>query len=123
MKAGAAMAAAALWGALAAVAVGAPPAQSEERTFALEVGAAAPAEPRILAAQRGDTVVIAVTSEIAAEIHLHGYNLEARFAAGGAATWRFAARATGRYPINLHRPGDSGHRHAPPIAYLEVRPR
>lgn len=124
MKAGAAVAAAALWGALAAAAVGAPPALAEERNFALEVGATAPAEPRILAALRGDTVVIALKSAIVAELHLHGYNLEARLAAGGAATWRFTARATGRYPINVHRPGETtGHRHAPPIAYLEVRPR
>jgi len=125
MRAGAAAAAAIVWSTLAAVATvaGAPPARSEERNFALAVAAKAPAEPFVFAARRGDAVVIAITSEIAAELHLHGYNLEARLAAGGAATWRFQARATGRYPINVHRPGDkAGHRHAPPVAYLEVRP-
>lgn len=122
MKAGAAIAAAAIWGAVivAAASLG----RSEERGFTLVVGAAAPGEPLVLAARKGDAVVIAVKSEVAAELHLHGYDLAARLAAGGTATWRFTARATGRYPINVHRPGEAaGHRHAPPIAYLEVRPR
>ena len=122
MKTGAAIAAAAVSMALAAA--GASAARAEERAFALAIGAATPAAPAILAARKGDTVAITLTSEIAAEVHLHGYNLAARLAPGGTATWRFAARATGRYPINVHRPGaSSGHRHAPPVAYLEVRPR
>ena len=90
----------------------------------LVVGATAAAEPAILAARKGDAVAITLRSEFAAEVHLHGYNLETPLAAGGTATWRFAARATGRYPINVHRPdASSEHRHAPPAAYLEVRPR
>ncbi len=124
MRAGAAIAAAAVSLALAASATSASAARADERVFTLAIGAAAPAEPTILAARKGDTVAITLRSEIAAEVHLHGYNLEARLAAGGTATWRFAARATGRYPINVHRPGAAaGHRHAPPVAYLEVRPR
>ena len=90
----------------------------------LIIRAAAPVETAILAARRGDAVTITLRSEIAAELHLHGYDLEARLSPGATATWRFAARATGRYPINVHRPGAStGHRQTTPIAYLEVRPR
>jgi hypothetical protein len=122
MRAGAAIAAVAI--ALAAAAAHVAAACAEERAFTLVVGAAAPAEPAVFAARKGDTVTIALRSEIAAEIHLHGYDLEARLAAGATATWRFAARATGRFPVDVHRPGAaSGQRHAPPAAYLEVRPR
>lgn len=124
MRASAAIAAVAVPIALAALAAGASAVRAEERAFTLVVGSAAPAEPAILAARKGDTVAITLRSEIAAEIHLHGYDLEARLAPGALATWRFTARATGRYPINVHRPGAaSARRHAPPVAYLEVRPR
>ncbi|MFO0988308.1 MAG: hypothetical protein U1F37_13225 [Alphaproteobacteria bacterium] len=122
MRAGAAIAAVSF--ALAASAAGAAAAHGEERAFALVVGAKPPSAPATLAARKGDAVAIALRSETAAEVHLHGYNLEARLEAGGTATWRFTAHATGRYPINVHAPGTgSGHRHAPPVAYLEVRPR
>jgi len=126
LKAGAFIAAATAWGALAAVTAvaSASSGRAEEPAFALTVRSQPPAQPVVFRVRKDDAVMVALSSEIAAEIHLHGYNLEARLAAGGTATWRFAARATGRYPINVHRPGETaGHRHAPPLAYLEVRPR
>lgn len=99
-------------------------ARAETQTFELTVTERPPGEPARFVVRRGDSVVIALAATIAADVHLHGYNLEAKLAPGARATWNFIARATGRYPINVHKPGETaGHRHAPPIAYLEVRPR
>lgn len=110
-----------LMGALASA--GAPAAAAEERSFRLAIAAVA-AEAPVFVVRRGDVVVIAVESAIPGEVHLHGYNREARLEAGGTVAWRFTAHATGRYPIEFHGPGEAaGPRHGRARAYLEVRPR
>ena len=112
----------ALIGALASA--GAPAAAAEERSFRLAIAATAPAEAPVFAVRRGDIVAITVESALSGDVHLHGYNREARLAAGGTVSWRFTAHATGRYPIEFHGPGEAaGHRHGRARAYLEVRPR
>jgi hypothetical protein len=50
---------------------------------------------------------------------LHGYEIETRVAPGAVAETRFAARATGRFPIHLHA-GQA--RSEAVLAYLEVYP-
>lgn len=96
--------------------------RAEERVFTLKLEAAE--APAVLRVARGDTVVLRFTSATAAEVHLHGYAREAKLGAGETREWRFVAHATGRYPIQVHRPGDAGgaRRHGAPFAYLEVRP-
>ena len=64
---------------------------------------------------RGSTVVITVTSDVADEVHLHGYDLMADVAPGAPATIRFTADAPGRFEIELENS-------AVQIAELEVRP-
>jgi len=114
--------AAAVTGALAAA--GAPLAGAEERSFHLAISAAAPVDAPAFAVRRGDTVIITIESAVPGDVHLHGYDREARLAAGGRASWRFTAHATGRYPLNFHRPSEAaGYRHGGALAYLEVRPR
>ncbi len=64
---------------------------------------------------RGSAVVLTVTSDVADEVHVHGYDLMADVAPGAPATIRFTADAPGRFEIELE---DT----AVQIAELEVRP-
>jgi hypothetical protein len=63
---------------------------------------------------RGQTVAITVTSDVADEVHVHGYDLMADVAPGAPATIRFEADAPGRFEIELEDTGVQ-------IAELEVR--
>ena len=64
---------------------------------------------------RGRDVVITVTSDVADEVHVHGYDLMADVAPGSPATIRFTADAPGRFEIELEQ-------HKLQIGELEVRP-
>lgn len=97
-----------------------------------EVTTTAPAEPavvRITVSVPGDKaptvkhftikqdsqVVFVVKSELADEVHLHGYDLSADVAPGAPATIRFKANAPGLFEAELES-------RSLPIAELEVRP-
>ena len=64
---------------------------------------------------QGRDVVMTVTSDVADEVHVHGYDLMADVAPGAPATIRFTADAPGRFEIELENS-------AVQIAELEVRP-
>ena len=64
---------------------------------------------------QGRDVVIIVTSDVADEVHVHGYDLMADVAPGAPATISFTADAPGRFEIELENTGVQ-------IAELEVRP-
>jgi hypothetical protein len=53
-------------------------------------------------------------------IHLHGYDLEQTLAPGPPVSMRFIARATGRFPIEIHAHGQENEQ---VLGYLEVHPR
>jgi hypothetical protein len=99
-----------------------------EKVFEVEIPRSGErTKPRVLRVEKDDLVRLRVTSAAAGEVHLHGYRLEAKLAAGKPHELAFKARATGRYQIEWH-PADepaekSGHHHAPPVAILEVRPK
>jgi hypothetical protein len=65
--------------------------------------------------QQGRQVVFVVESELADEVHLHGYDLSADVAPGAPATIRFKATAPGLFEAELES-------RSLPIAELEVRP-
>lgn len=65
--------------------------------------------------QQDRQVVFVVNSELADEVHLHGYDLSADVAPGQPATIRFKATAPGLFEAELESRGL-------PIAELEVRP-
>ena len=65
--------------------------------------------------QQGRQVVFVVTSELADEVHLHGYDLSADVAPGEPATIRFKATAPGLFEAELES-------RSLPIAEIEVRP-
>ena len=64
---------------------------------------------------QGRQVELVVTSEIADEVHVHGYDLMGDVAPGQPVTIAFKATAPGRFEIELEA-------HKLPIAELEVRP-
>ena len=65
--------------------------------------------------QQDSQVVFVVNSELADEVHLHGYDLSADVAPGAPATIRFKADAPGVFEAELES-------RSLPIAELEVRP-
>jgi hypothetical protein len=65
--------------------------------------------------EQDSQVVFVVNSELADEVHLHGYDLSADVAPGAPATIRFQANAPGLFEAELES-------RSLPIAELEVRP-
>ena len=66
---------------------------------------------------QGDTVTFKVTSDMAGELHLHGYDISIQVAAGETLSPPFEAHATGRFPLEIHEGGHGT------LLYLEVYPR
>ena len=56
-------------------------------------------------AKQGDRVVIVVTSDVADEVHVHGYDLMRDVAAGGTVRIPFQANVPGRFEIELESRG------------------
>jgi FtsP/CotA-like multicopper oxidase with cupredoxin domain len=77
-----------------------------------------PESQRLLRVQQGDEVTLRWTSDRAFTLHLHGYDLEAKIGPGAPVELRFTARATGRFPLEIH--GASAER---TVGHLEVHPR
>jgi hypothetical protein len=92
-----------------------------ERKFDLAIhdGKLADSAPTYRVSQ-GDEVVLELRSDRDLELHLHGYSLTFKLAAGKPATWRFAVPTSGRFPLGVHGHG-GGHGHAT-LLYLEVHP-
>ena len=55
--------------------------------------------------KKGNRVRLRVRSDVADEVHLHGYDLSANVAAGGSATIAFTADVAGRFEIELEGSG------------------
>jgi nitrous oxide reductase len=65
--------------------------------------------------QQGDRVALVVTSDVADEIHVHGYDISRDVAAGGTARIAFRATIPGRFEVELEE-------RSVQIADLTVRP-
>lgn len=63
----------------------------------------------------GETARIEISSDAAGEIHLHGYDREARVGPGRATALRFRADLEGIFELELHGPGTE-------LAELRVEP-
>jgi heme/copper-type cytochrome/quinol oxidase subunit 2 len=95
-------------------------AHAEDRVFALEIHSEGPAaKPQVLAVRQNDNVVIRVSSDKPAQVHLHGYDIESDVVPKVVTSLRFTATATGRFPIEIHSKEPLEQQ---PLAYLEVRP-
>jgi hypothetical protein len=51
--------------------------------------------------QKGERMVIVVSSDVADEVHVHGYDLKRNVEAGGTARVAFIATTPGRFEIEL----------------------
>ena len=60
---------------------------------------------RTIRARSGDTVRLAVTSDMRGEVHVHGYDKYLRLSPGRTAEVRFRADLAGVFEIELHGPG------------------
>ena len=73
-------------------------------------------EPAVLKVHQGDDVKFRITSDVADEFHLHGYNLHVRVSPDQSAVLQFTAKLTGRFTYELHKSGKE-------LGALEVYPQ
>jgi hypothetical protein len=65
----------------------------------------------------GGRVRFRVTSDVAGEVHVHGYDFLKPIKAGGSVSFDFPAKLEGGFEVELHHGGGEG-----PIADLKVEP-
>jgi hypothetical protein len=85
-----------------------------------------PANMRVIRVKQGDNVTLRWSADRVIVVHLHGYDIEKKLEPGTAADMTFSARATGRFPVEIHTSttGSSGHAHGEaPLVQIEVYPR
>jgi hypothetical protein len=100
--------------------------QSAEVTFDLKIEKGRVAQSmRLIRVKQGDAVRLRWSTDRPIVLHLHGYDIEIKVEPGKTADMAFTARATGRFPIEEHKPdARGGHSHGEaPLARIEVYPR
>ena len=65
--------------------------------------------------KNGETIRLSISSDVADEVHVHGYDLSKEIAPGKPVRFRFKADIEGLFEVELEQRGV-------PIAQLEVRP-
>lgn len=101
-------------------------AQAPEVVFDLKIENGRVAERiRLVRVREGDAVRLRWSTDRPIVLHLHGYDIETKVMPDAVAEMAFIARATGRFPIEEHKPDARGtHSHGEaPLVRLEVRPR
>ncbi len=101
-------------------------AQAPEVVFDLKVEKGKVAHSmRLIRVKQGDAVRLRWTTDRPIVLHLHGYDIEKKVEPGAVAEMAFEARATGRFPVEEHKPNvRGGHSHGEaPLVRIEVRPR
>jgi hypothetical protein len=97
-----------------------------EVTFDLKIenGSVSPSM-RLIRVKQGDWVMLRWSTDRPILLHLHGYDIEKNVEPGTVTEMAFEARATGRFPVEEHKPSvKGGHAHGEaPLARIEVRPR
>jgi len=101
-------------------------AQTRELTFDLQIEKGRlPQGKRLIRVKQGDAVRLRWTSDRAIILHLHGYDIETKVEPGTTAEMTFTARATGRLPVEEHKPTAQGGYSLgeAPLVRIEVLPR
>ncbi len=101
-------------------------AQQAELVFDLRIEKGKVAQDmRLIRVKQGDAVRLRWTADRPIVLHLHGYDIERKVEPGVVAEMAFEARATGRFPVEEHKPNaKGGHSHGEaPLVRIEVRPR
>jgi hypothetical protein len=103
------------------------PAQAADVTFDLRIERGRlPANMRVIRVKQGDNVTLRWSTDRAIAVHLHGYDIEKKLEPGTTVDMTFDARATGRFPVEIHtsKASAAGHAHGEaPLVQLEVHPR
>ena len=81
-----------------------------------------PPAQRVLRATEGERVELHWSADEPLVLHLHGYDIETRVNPGKPAVTAFAARLTGRFPVEIHSADGSKHRHRA-LLHVEIHPR
>jgi hypothetical protein len=105
---------------------GAGAAQAAEVAFDIKIEKGRVAQSqRLIRVHEGDAVKLRWTTDRPIVLHLHGYDIEAKAQPGAVTEMAFTARATGRFPIEEHKPNaKGGHSHGEaPLVRIEVYPR
>ena len=100
-------------------------AQGGEVTYALRIESGrVPENMRLIRVAQGDVVKLQWSADKPSTVHLHGYDIEKQVAPGAVTELMFTARATGRFPVNLHGSAAeaAGHGHEDTIVTIEVYP-
>jgi hypothetical protein len=101
-------------------------AQNTELTFDLKIERGqVPPNMRLIRIKQGDAVRLRWTTDRPIVLHLHGYDIEKKIEPGTITEMAFTARATGRFPIEEHKPNaHGGHSHGEtPLVRVDVYPR
>jgi hypothetical protein len=101
-------------------------AQTAEVTFDIKIEKGRVAQSmRLIRVKQGDAVRLRWSTDRPIALHLHGYDIEIKVEPGRIADMAFTARATGRFPVEEHKPNaHGGHSHGEaPLARVEVYPR
>jgi hypothetical protein len=101
-------------------------AQTAAVTFDLKIEEGRlPPNQRLIRVKQGDAVRLRWSSNRAIVLHLHGYDIETKVEPGTIAEMTFTAHATGRFPVEEHKPkAGGGHSHGEAaLARIEVLPR
>lgn len=91
-----------------------PMTADEQRIDIVVRGGGVVGGPRTAKLRATAPVVLRVTSDIAEEIHLHGYDLVAKVAAGSTAELRFDPKIPGVFELEFHQSGKK-------LGELEIR--
>jgi hypothetical protein len=104
-----------------------PPLRAAEATFSLRIEhGQVPKAMRVIRVKEGDFVRLLVSTDRAATLHLHGYDIERQVKPGAVTEFAFKAYATGRFPVYLHgqhAPSGARAHEKAPLLYIEVYPR
>src|SRR5687768_9792706 len=100
----------------AAAAPAAPPVPVTARQFEFDVAQGKVTGPPALQVNQNERVILRVRSDVADELHVHGYDLSAPLPAGEQVSLTFMAGRSGRFEVELH----GAHRE---LGALEVQPR
>ena len=76
---------------------------------------------RVIRVTQGQIIELLWTTDEAAELHLHGYDIRAEISPDSPAIMSFTAHATGRFSVTSHGAGgEHGH---DALMYIEVYPK
>jgi FtsP/CotA-like multicopper oxidase with cupredoxin domain len=112
---------------LALLSLTALPVQAADVEFSLRIErGSVPANMHVIRVKQGDNVTLRWSTDRATVVHLHGYDIEKKLEPGTTTDMTFSARASGRFPVEIHTSSSSaaGHAHGEaPLVQIEVYPR